>query len=131
MAIHGKYISDESKRIRVVRDSNGDLIRVFLHEEWHSCFSRLYEVAKLLVAGVSIDKIPARLDSCFDWLSELTIQTGVYGWMFTFSLVGWIVHLVKKQISLGKFMYESVGLGERFGEALGGGTRIIELPVEG
>ena len=134
MAIHGEYISDESKYIRIVRGDDGSLIRVFFHEDWYDQFKRLYEYAEWLTAGFGITKIPDRLESYVDWLSTWTVETGGYGWVFTIALTGWVIHLVKQQISLGKFIYNSAALyGEGiYGEGLyGGGTTLVELPVEG
>jgi len=131
MALHSEYVSDESKRIRVVRGDDGSLIRVFIHQDWYNNFKRLYDYAEWLAAGVEISEIPDRLQSCFDWLSTFTVEAGGYGWVFTVAVIGWVIHLVKEKISLGKFIYESVGYGQDYGGSYSEGVKIAELPVEG
>ncbi|QCS43865.1 hypothetical protein [Natrinema versiforme] len=134
MSIHGSYVSNDSKTIRVSRDEYGSMIRIFLLEEWYDRLKPLYDYADKIVAGISVERIPNQVSDCFDWLSSFFIEFGAFGWVFTFSILAWIFELAKNQISLGKFTYDAVGrLGSaRLGSVpLGGGTRVFELPVEG
>ncbi|GAA0665358.1 hypothetical protein ACFQDG_02985 [Natronoarchaeum mannanilyticum] len=132
MAIHGQFVTDDWKYIRAARDNEDHLIRVFVHEEWYPYFKSLYDYAELLTAGVSIEEVPSRIESCFDWFSALTAEIGANGWIFSIAIIGWITHLVKNRIGIGEFTYDTVGYGDlAYGEApYGGGTRILELPVE-
>lgn len=133
MAIHGQFVSDDSKYIYVARDEGDGLVRVFLHESWYRYFKPLYDYAETIAAGIEISEVPSHVESSFEWLSTFATKFGAYGWVVTIAVTGWIIHLAKNQISIGKFTYEDVGWGDLgFGEGpFGGGTRILELPVGG
>lgn len=134
MSLHGEFALDTSKQVRVVCDEEGFQLRVLLLEDWYDRLKALYDYLEWIAAGVSVESIPEHIEACFEWLSVLSTEIGASGWIFTIGIVGWVTRLVKNQVSLGKFTYETTGRfgTSRFGNTpLGGGITLLELPVEG
>lgn len=133
MSQHGHIVANDSKLFRVICDDEGNQLRVLLYEDIYDRLKPLYDHLEWISAGVGV-QVPERVEASLEWLASLSIEIGAYGWVFTIGITGWIIHLAKNRVSLGKFTYEPIGRlsSSRLGSApLGGGTRILELPVEG
>ncbi len=132
MALHGQYVSDSSKQIRFVRGGDDSYLRVLLHENWYDRLKPLYDWFE--EGATLVTDVPEQVEKCFDWLLEISIEIEVYGWVFAMSITWLLAKLAKQQVSLGKFTYKK---GGQFGSSrlgampLGGGTQLLELPVEG
>ncbi|USZ67062.1 hypothetical protein NGM10_10000 [Halorussus salilacus] len=142
MVSHGDFVPDDSKCIRVIYDKENSPIRVLLYEDWYNRLKPLYVHLEKISACVSIDDIPDYIETHFEWVSQLFVEISAYGWQVSFGIfdliyrliMGLVIRWAKGQISLGKFTYRAVGHSgkSRTGMApTGGGTQLLELPVEG
>lgn len=131
MSAHGEYVSDSSKLIRSVHDDSGSVVRVLFHEEIYNLISPIW---KAIDVGSDLIVLTPPANAISDLLTTLTVEYSAYGWTVGVCLLYAIVKLAKRGVSIGKFTYEKTGkLGTtQFGTSrLGGGTKLLELPVEG
>ena len=144
MTIHGKSVpsGDTEKLIRFSRDTDGNVVRVFFHEELFPRFKRLYDLAEYIACGANFTEFPDLIEQSFEHLSYLVFEFSAYGWTGSVSIATmvfwWLIRLVKDQVSLGKFTYNPTGsIFTRDGVAITRDgvaqtvVKIKELPVEG
>ncbi|WP_157231338.1 hypothetical protein [Halostagnicola larsenii] len=133
MAIHGMLVRDDLKWIRFIRDETDSMVRVLLHEKLYDRLRPVCEYYNKIEPGVSVSA-PPYIKECLDWLFDLTLELDIFEWTVSIALVPLFFERITSSISLGKFTYKAIGKSGSFksgGCPSGGGTKILELPVEG
>lgn len=111
---------------RIKLDTNGEIVRFLVNDEWYWLVSKLVEGFRMAESGVAAIQLS---NSICDIIRDVVVEIKLVGISFAIFLIDLAVYLVEKSISIGKFTYKSYGYGEVYGRLYSGGTVTQEYPV--
>lgn len=122
---------DEMLPYRVKVDGEGRAVRFLLCDQWYDCLWPIFELARLINAGIKWVSPPGIIQTLHSYIDHLVINMESLGVPFAICIAGLASYLAEKTISIGKFTYKSYGYGEGpYGKVpFGGGPVAHEMPV--
>ena len=118
--------------LRPKHNDEGSFVGILVHKDLYDAAKSIYDAFSFLNDAVEVKEVPAEIKRrllFIEIVDYLTVEQSMSEWTAAIQVVVILQWAAERRLPLGKFQYKTVGYGEAYGKAYGGGPIVDEIPI--